>query len=487
VLGGLLLLVALVSSCALVVLTIVLRHETTWMDIADQRIRASLQTKVALLWYARASDAAVSHASPMAAVQKATAEAELRAALAETRRLATPQRIQQLDNLVAKAAGYIELRDRLEAERLPLGVVLDRSTPSLEAVFVDLQQLISADDSWVRSVQAEARRSGSFANVAGLSAAVLLVLGFAAAIIGTHLLAERPVLALTNTMGRFARGDERSRSVPRGARELREMALTFNAMADRLVRQSKDRLAFLSGVAHDLRNPLSALRFAIESARHGPQPPPAEKTSRTLEIAGRQVDRLDRMVGDLLDATRIEAGHLELRPEIADLRALVVHVGELFGPAAATHQILVQTPEAPMILACDPTRIEQVLDNLVSNAVKYSPRGGRVTVAAFEEGTDAVVAVSDQGIGIPQDELERIFEPFRRTRDSQALIPGVGIGLSVARKIVEAHGGHIEVESEVGGGSTFRVRLPRQLPFTEGNSTQKMQPVGPRFTPPETP
>lgn len=482
VLGGLLLLVALVSAAALLVLTLILKRESACLASADARIRASLRTKVALLWYARQSDAEISEALPMATQQRATAEADFRSALAETRQLATPQRVTELDNLVSKGNAYMALRDRLEAERLPLGVVLTRSTPSLEAVFADLQHLIAADDAWARSVRADAHRAGSLATVMGFSAAALLAIGFAAATVGTRLLAERPILALTKAMVGFARGDEHSRSVPRGAREIREMAHTFNDMADRLERQGKDRLAFLSGVAHDLRNPLSVLKLAIASARSGPQPVAAEKAWRTLDLAGRQVDRLDRMVGDLLDATRIEAGQLEVRPEIADLRVLVTHVAELFSAVTTTHEIVVNVPEEPVLAAFDPTRIEQVLSNLVSNAVKYSPRGGPITLGASVEGSDAVVLVGDHGVGIAQEERDRIFEPFHRAEQTRALLPGVGLGLSVARKIVEAHGGRIQLESQVGRGSTFRVRLPRRSSLAESGSPLLSQRAGGHHT-----
>ena len=110
----------------------------------------------------------------------------------------------------------------------------------------------------------------------------------------------------------------------------------------------------------------------------------------------------------------------------------------------------------------DPTRLTQVLTNLLSNAIKYSPRGGRVWVRLEHSQEEILLSVSDEGVGIPPDEYERIFEPFRRSKGSRAEIPGIGLGLSVSRRIVRAHGGNIEVVSQEGTGSTFRVRLPPQ-------------------------
>jgi signal transduction histidine kinase len=458
-LGGVLLTVALLGSLALVTMTTVLKHEAEAVGIADARMRASLRTKVALLWYARASDVAVSQASPGAIEERARAETDLRSTLAQAVRLATPERTPQVDALERKTGIYIDLRRRLEDERLPLGVVLERSTPALESVFADLRQLVADDDAWVQTTEASARHWGHVAGMTGVVASALLIVGFVASVLGMAVLVERPVVGLIRAVTRFAGGEETSRSLPRGARELRQMSTTFNELADRLVRQNHDRLTFLSGVAHDLRTPLSAVRMATSFLQGGSQPASPETLARTLELVTRQVDRLDRMVGDLLDATRIEAGRLELRLETSDLRVLVDRAVELFRPSAGAHEIAVVAPAEPVLVQCDATRIEQVLNNLVSNAIKYSPAGGRVTVATSSQGTDAVVAVSDEGIGIAPEDRGRIFEPFRRTRTARELVPGVGLGLSVARKIVQAHGGRIDVDSEPGSGSTFWVRL----------------------------
>jgi len=458
-LSATLLLVALVASLALIVLTSVLSREMTAVGVADAQMRASLRTKVALLWYARQSDVAASERSPAALAERARAESDLRSALADTVRLGTAQRAVSLDNLVRKASEYIDLRTQLDAEGLALGAVLDRSTPPLESVFADLQRLVDADDAWARAAKESAQRWAAAARVLGVCAAALLIWGFVAVVVGTAVLVERPILSLTGAMVRFAAGEPTARTEPRGALELRQMATTFNGLADRLVAHDQDRLAFLSGVAHDLRNPLSAVRFAIDSLGRGTQPPDPERVARTLQMVSRQAERLDRMVGDLLDATRIEAGRLELILETSDLRTLVDNAVELFRPSTTAHEFTVDVPAEPMVVRCDPARIEQVLNNLVSNAIKYSPNGGRVTVAAAVQDDEAIVEVADEGIGIATEDRERIFEPFRRTGPSRELVPGVGLGLSVARKIVRAHGGRLEVESEPGKGSTFRIRL----------------------------
>ncbi len=460
VLGGVLVAVALVAAAALVAITTILSHEMHRVAAEDARLRASMHTKVALLTYGRASDRAVSERTQPASDGRAEAESGLRTALREMRRRAPPERLAELDSLILKSEAYVATRKRLEAEGLPVGVVIEQSTPALEAVFGDLQQLISSDDAAVRAAEGSARQWHLVATVLGVSAAALLLLGFVFATTGANVLVQRPLLATTETIARFAGGDESARTVPSGARELREMAATFNDLADRLARQNSDRLTFVSGVAHDLRNPLSALKMATDLARRGKQPSSPQKLEHTLAIVERQIGRLDRMVGDLLDATRIESGCLELRCAPLDVRPIVGHVVELYRPVSTAHEIIFVGPNEAVVADCDPTRIEQVITNLVSNAVKYSPGGGRVMVSAFAERSEAIVSVSDEGMGIPPEERERIFQPFRRTHRSRELVPGVGLGLSVARKIVAGHGGTLQVESRIGVGSTFRVRLP---------------------------
>src|SRR5262249_33881252 len=156
---------------------------------------------------------------------------------------------------------------------------------------------------------------------------------------------------------------------------------------------------------------------------------------------------------------RIEAGRLELRLEERDFRKVVVET--LAGlPVGDRHEILPWMPDEPVAILCDAMRIGQVLNNLISNARKYSPAGGRGWGGLHVRGAEAVLCVADEGIAIPPEEHNRIFEPFQRAVPQDGLIQGVGLGLSVARRIVEAHGGRIELDSRPGVGSEFRVRLP---------------------------
>jgi signal transduction histidine kinase len=187
--------------------------------------------------------------------------------------------------------------------------------------------------------------------------------------------------------------------------------------------------------------------------------PPAT-VSKLMSIIQRQVNSMDRMIGDLLDTSRIESGHLELRVKECDARPIAQNAFDLFKAASTQHHLMLSVPDSTIRLACDPLRIEQVLNNLISNAIKYSPAETTVELSLEQVDQEVLFRVSDEGIGIPPDELPYIFEPFRRTAATKEEVPGVGLGLSVAQRIVRGHGGYIEARSELGRGTTFLVHLP---------------------------
>ncbi|HSK77251.1 MAG TPA: ATP-binding protein [Thermoanaerobaculia bacterium] len=329
-----------------------------------------------------------------------------------------------------------------------------------QEAFLALEDLVRLNLRHARETQREAAWLNELANYVGGGTAIAFLLGIVAVLLWLRGFAFRPVFRIAEAMRQFGRGDKGARAPETGPQELRDIAGSFNAMAEALSRQHENQMAFLAGVAHDLRNPLSALKMS--SAMIGPEAPlpPEERIRHLLALVQRQVDRLDRMVGDFLDAARIEAGQLDLKIEEWDARDLAREVFELFRASSPQHEIELALPAEPVPLCCDPVRIEQVLNNFVSNAIKYSPRGGGVGITVETSRGETVFSVSDSGIGLSAEDLDAIFEPFHRARSSRDSIPGVGLGLFVARRIVEAHGGRIEVESLKDAGSTFRVRLP---------------------------
>jgi signal transduction histidine kinase len=288
---------------------------------------------------------------------------------------------------------------------------------------------------------------------------VVLGLGLGLALFGFNRWVRKPLASVASAIARYGAGDRASRADEVGPPEIREIAETFNDMAATLARQERDRIAFVGGVAHDLRGPVTAIQLA--SVMLDPNGPSRGERSEDMRaILARQAAQLERMIGDFLDAVRIHAGHLDIQSEPVDLVKLMRESVAQYRPIATDHELVASAPAGAVTVAGDAMRLGQVLTNLLSNAVKYSPKGGLVKITLSAERSTATLAVSDQGIGIQPDEYKHIFDPFRRTAASRELVPGVGLGLSVAKRIVEAHGGRLEVASTPGRGSTFRVHLP---------------------------
>ena len=314
-------------------------------------------------------------------------------------------------------------------------------------------------ESYEARAQLVAERTTRWSRIALLVAVgstILVLISLLLAFRSTRRVVYEPVQGLRHALE--ARNlDDLSHVAVDAPEEIRVVVAAINRLIDRLAAQRAHQLTFLAAVAHDLRNPMATLRTAAQLASRQAETP---KQRARVEMILRQVDRMNRQVEDLLDVSRIEAGRFDVHPEVGDLREVIGDTVGLFRGVSEAHEIRLDLPETPVLVNHDPTRIGQVLNNLVSNAIKYSPAGGPIDVRLRERRGAAVFEVTDRGLGIPHDELETIFEPFRRSGGDRGEIPGVGLGLSVARRLVRAHGGEIEVESEPGRGSTFRVILP---------------------------
>jgi signal transduction histidine kinase/CHASE3 domain sensor protein len=225
-----------------------------------------------------------------------------------------------------------------------------------------------------------------------------------------------------------------------------------------------DRLKdeFVATVSHELRTPLTSMMGFLEMVREGEAGELTDEQQRFLAIVYRSSERLQRLVGDLLFVARLDANGLQL--QFADVDVAEV-VGDAVESAAAlarsrTIELRSELADVPMVMG-DRERLSQLVGNLVSNALKFTPEGGTVTARAFTDGDNAVIEVTDTGIGIPEAEQSRLFQRFFRssTATDQA-IPGTGLGLAISRAIAEAHGGNISVRSQPGVGTSFRVELP---------------------------
>jgi signal transduction histidine kinase len=219
---------------------------------------------------------------------------------------------------------------------------------------------------------------------------------------------------------------------------------------------------YLSTLAHELRNPLAPIRNALEIMRLADNSPATVEASRAM--IERQVKHLVRLIDDLLDVARISRGQIKLKLDPVDVGCVVSTAVESVRPyvVKAEHKLVVAVPEEPLTLKADPTRLAQVLQNLLHNAAKYTDPGGEIQISVQREGEEAVFRVKDNGLGVPADMLERIFEIFTHVnREGGSVASGLGIGLSLVKTLVELHGGRVEAYSEgPGKGSEFTVRIP---------------------------
>ncbi|HEY0858912.1 MAG TPA: hybrid sensor histidine kinase/response regulator [Albitalea sp.] len=224
--------------------------------------------------------------------------------------------------------------------------------------------------------------------------------------------------------------------------------------------QRKDE--FLATLAHELRNPLAPIRTGLQVLAKVPHD--ADQSVRLREMMERQVVQLVRLIDELLDVSRISTGKVVLKRERVDMRDVIEAALEASQPAvdAAQHELRVELPGEPVCVVGDASRLSQVVGNLVHNAAKYTPSGGRITVALSERQGEAVVSVTDTGAGIPPDMLEHVFDMFTQVnRTLDRAQGGLGIGLSLVRRLMDLHGGRVGVESPgLERGSTFTICLP---------------------------
>ncbi|HEX5692033.1 MAG TPA: HAMP domain-containing sensor histidine kinase, partial [Roseiflexaceae bacterium] len=236
----------------------------------------------------------------------------------------------------------------------------------------------------------------------------------------------------------------------------------------------RERDAFLSIASHELKNPLTSLLGRAQlMQRRLSRTADGARAAEDAELIIGQARRISALLNDMLDMSRLESGQFEVERTPLDLATLIRGAVSELQASTTSHELRVCDPPAPLIVAGDAVRLEQVFTNLLGNAVKYSPDGGNVTISMGADGNQALVSISDTGLGIPPEALPQLFKRFYRVmRDDAQHISGSGIGLYVVKEIVTGHGGTIEVASAVGAGSTFTVRLPLLVSEMDANSSQ---------------
>jgi PAS domain S-box-containing protein len=220
---------------------------------------------------------------------------------------------------------------------------------------------------------------------------------------------------------------------------------------------------FISVISHELKTPVALIKGYADTLMRQDACWDPETATDGLTVIVEEADRLNALIDNLLDASRLEAGALPLEMSDVALDALAARVADRFRTQTDKHEIVVRFPDGFPLVQGDQVRLEQVLNNLVSNAIKYTPQGGRIEISGQAKPSALVVTVSDTGEGIPIEEQTRVFERFYRgARERRRRTPGAGLGLYLAKAIVEAHGGSMRLESRPGEGAAFSFALPRE-------------------------
>jgi len=304
----------------------------------------------------------------------------------------------------------------------------------------------------------------AIAGAAGLAALLALLVA-----LGVSRRITSPVTRLIGVAKATGSGDRTARAGDvRGPGELRDLAIAFDQMADSLARQETVRRNLVADVAHELRTPIAVLQASHEALLDGvAEPTPAQLTSLRDEVL-----RLARMVDGLQRLASAEAAALQLRPVPCDLAAIAAAAADSLSATFDAADISVERRLAEVQIMGDQGRLHEVIVNLLTNAVKFTPAGGRVVLGTGPDGSRAVLRVCDTGQGIPPDELPRIFERFFRGQGASG-VAGSGIGLAVVSELVHAHHGNLDVTSEPGKGTQVTVTLPRAAVRSQAASSDR--------------
>jgi two-component system sensor histidine kinase BaeS len=294
------------------------------------------------------------------------------------------------------------------------------------------------------------------ARIAAVTALVLLVAVGVTTLVGVRLV--RPLRALTAAAGRMRDGDGTARVEVTGRDEIARLAAAFNDRAERRREVEELRRAMVGDIAHEMRTPVTNIRGWLEAAEDGVVPLDRELMSSLLEEAL----LLQHVIDDLQDLSAADAGELRLHPQPVDLADLLPAVADAFAASAERAGVTLTVHAPSALVTADPIRLRQAVGNLVTNAIRHTPAGGSVTVSGRTEWDAHVIDVADTGPGLSAAERTLVFERFWRAEKSRSRqTGGSGLGLSIVRKLIEAHGGTAAVTSVPGRGATFTLRLPR--------------------------
>ena len=334
--------------------------------------------------------------------------------------------------------------------------------PLAEQVMTSLDRLMAATHTAILGAQAEAARLEALTWTG-----VLIALGAAVALalLSTAFVARRMTRSLDLLSGataEVAAGAFHEPVVVRSRDEIGELARSFNSMADQLRQMEETRQEFFAGVTHELRSPLTSIRGAADLLRDNIAGPLTDKQKRLTDIVAQSSGRLLGLVNQILEMSRLQAGLVKLDRQPVDLARLVDRAVEELHPRAAEAGVTLECEclGANFVYRGDEEKLHQLVVNLGANAIRFTPRGGRVVARLIDAGSEFELQVEDTGVGIPAEALPHVFEAYRQAHGARG---GTGLGLAIVRGVAEAHGGRVTVESHEGKGSRFTILLPRPL------------------------
>ncbi len=349
--------------------------------------------------------------------------------------------------IAPKAALHIRPLDRLPTLRLRLAILIVVAVAVTDAVFY---LGVKATSVWPGVI-------GAFS--------ALCALGFVWVFSRGTL---EPLREMARASEAIARGALSTRVTPVSRDEIGRLAESFNQMASELEATDRVRRDLVANVSHELRTPIAALQVKLENIIDGVEDPDAE----TLEVMRAQVERLGRLVVQLLDLSRLESGTVPLDRREFEVAPMLEHAVRETRLAVPDAHIALQVEPSNLVLDADPERLHQVIANLVANAVRHSPVGAPVTVSAHASNGSVCIEVDDEGPGIPEGEAQRVFERFYRSDYARSSRDGgAGLGLAIARWIVDLHGGDIHPEARAPHGCRMVVTLPKAAPCSQSNDS----------------
>lgn len=318
---------------------------------------------------------------------------------------------------------------------------------SIGKIYIRTQQRSPLQKTFIGSVNRSVLTGGIIAGIVG----IVLALLFSRNIL-------KPIRELTEATKKMQQGELDQRVDTSSGGEIGKLGESFNELARRLKEQKTLREEMVSDVAHELRNPLSNIQGYLEGLKEGMIDP----TKQVFETLHQQSLVLNRLVNDLRDVNRAKAGKLNLDKKLLVLEDIISREIKALKAKAEENEVeLSQNLKGPNLLEADPERISQVVRNLIDNAITHTPKGGEINIESRTTSGEVVTTVSDDGAGIPEEDLPHIFDRFYRVDKSRSRgTGGTGLGLTIAKEIIESHGGRITAKSREGKGSTFEFTLP---------------------------